>query len=344
MLNAFAFSLATTHAETIFAIDTSNRLLSFDSAAPSTVTFINNGAPISGLQVGDELLGIDFRPVAIDSPAAAFDSVLYGVSVSNNFAPLYRLYTINTATGEATPVGLGGQFKLNGGALGVDFDPVADRLRIVSAVAENLRVDPNDGSLTATDTPLAYVAGDSGFGLEPTVVGAAYTNNFGGAAVATLYGIDSGRNVLVRQGGPNGTPSPDGGELTTIGSGLGVKTTNEVGFDISGSTGVAYASLSTVIGPLDPSSGLYTVDLATGDSTRVGTIGPSGGPGAFVTRDIAAPVGLSVPEPGVASLLAIGLAALAGRWARRPSPPSLSRGVRADPNRADSFVGFSQDD
>lgn len=317
LLIGFALAASSvTRAETIFAIDTSNRLLSFESTLPAAVTFINGGAPVSGLQPGEQLLGIDFRPVAANSPMPAFDGVLYGLSVTSDLLPIHRLYTIDTATAAATPAGAGGQFQIDGGALGVDFNPVADRLRVVSELEENLRINPNDGSLTATDGRLAYAAGDSGFGLDPNIVGAAYTHNFGGAAITTLYGIDSARNVLVRQGGLNGSPSPNGGELTTIGSGLGVNTTDDVGFDISGITGIAYASLSTVIGPLDPSSGLYIVDLATGGSTRVGTIGPSGGPGAFVTRDIAAPVGISVPEPGAAGLLALGLA-VAGARARR---------------------------
>jgi hypothetical protein len=309
VLAGFSIASATASAETIFALDISNRILRFDSATPGAITFLNGGLAIPGLASGETLLGIDFRPVATNSPAAAFNGVLYGLGATN------LLYTIDTTTGAATQVGTPGKFTLLGNAFGVDFNPVPDRLRVVSEQDQSLRLNPNDGTLAATDTALAYATGDSGFGVNPNVVGAAYSNNFGGATVATLYGIDSGRDVLVRVGGVNGTPSPNGGQLTTIGS-LGANTIDEVGFDISGS-GVAYASLSTRIGPLDTSSDLYTIDLGTGAATFVGSIGQFGGPGAFITRDIAAPVGTPVPEPGAPGLVALGLAVLAGRKVRR---------------------------
>src|SRR5262245_59367216 len=44
---------------TMFALTTSNTLLRFDSAAPSTIL---GTVAVSGLQAGEELLGIDFRP------------------------------------------------------------------------------------------------------------------------------------------------------------------------------------------------------------------------------------------------------------------------------------------
>ena len=308
-LAGFSIASTTASAETIFALDMSNRIFRFDSATPGTISFLNGGLAIPGLASGESLLGIDFRPVATTSPAAASNGVLSGVGATN------RLYPINTTTGAAAQIGTAGAFTLSGNFFGVDFNPVPDRLRVVGDLNQSLRLNPNDGTLAGTDTALAYAAGDSGFGIKSNVVGAAYSNNFGGATATTLYGIDSGRDVLVRVGGVNGVPSPNGGQLTTIG-GLGANTIDEVGFDISGS-GIAYASLTTRIGPLDVSSDLYTIDLGTGAATLVGAIGQTGGPGAFITRDIAAPVGTPVPEPGVAGLLALGLAALAGRKSRR---------------------------
>ena len=67
---------------------------------------------------------------------------------------------------------------------------------------ENLRLNPNDGTLTATDATLAYAAGDPNFGANPNEVALAYSNNVAGALSTTLYGIDSGLDVLVMQGGP----------------------------------------------------------------------------------------------------------------------------------------------
>jgi hypothetical protein len=208
VLIGFTLSSSFVHAETLFGLDMSNRIYTFDSATPSSITFLNSGLPITGLAAGETLLGIDFRPVATNSPAAASNGVLYALGLTN------RLYTISTTTGSASPVGAAGAFTLSGNAFGLDFNPVPDRLRVLSELDQNLRLNPNDGTLTSVDTPLGYAVGDPGFGANPNVVGAAYTNNFGGATQSTLYGIDSARDVLVLIGGLNGSPSPNGGQLT----------------------------------------------------------------------------------------------------------------------------------
>jgi hypothetical protein len=74
--------------------------------------------PVTGLQQGESLLGIDFRPA---------NGLLYGVGSSN------RLYTVNPRTGEASQVG-SGQFAvpLTPGAAGFDFNPTVDRIRFVN--------------------------------------------------------------------------------------------------------------------------------------------------------------------------------------------------------------------
>jgi hypothetical protein len=58
---------------------------------------------------------------------------------------------------------------------------------------------------------------------------------------------------------------------------------------------------------LDTSSDLYTIDLLTGAATLVGSIGQAAGLGAIITQDIAAPVGLAVPEPQTCALFVLGL-------------------------------------
>lgn len=267
-------------AEFLTGLTTTGNLVRFDSATPGT---ISSTVAITGLQSGETLLGIDRRPA---------NGILYGLGSTS------RLYSINTTTGAATQVGSSGAFTLSGTAFGFDFNPVPDRIRVVSTDTTNLRLNPNDGTLAGTDTPLAYAAGDSGAGLTPRVVGSAYTNNFDGAAVTTLFGIDSNRDVLVMQGGPDGAPSPNGGVLTTIGSGLGFNTADLVGFDISGISGVAYASLTPVTG--GPSQ-LFTINLTTGTGTLVGTIGTG-----LTLTDLAADVA-TVPEPASLTLLGIGV-------------------------------------
>ncbi|MFZ1220064.1 MAG: DUF4394 domain-containing protein, partial [Chthoniobacterales bacterium] len=203
-------------AETLVALTSGNRLLFFDSATPGTVT-----KTISISTAGSEaLVAIDFRPATGD---------LYAMGASG------RLYVLNLTTGE-TFVPPGPPTTLSGTRFGFDFNPTVDLIRVVSDLDQNLRLNPNTGSLTATDTALTYAAGDAHAGANPNVVGAAYTNNFVGAAATVLYDIDSTLDVLVIQNQPNT------GILNTVGN-LGVNTTDEVGFDISQGTGVAYASL-----------------------------------------------------------------------------------------------------
>jgi len=142
--------------------------------------------------------------------------------------------------------------------------------------------------------------GDPNFGTTPRIVGSAYTNNFSGATTTTLYDIDSNLDILATQNPPNN------GTLNTVGA-LGMNTSDLVGFDISGLTGTAFASLAA---PGAASSSLFTVNLATGAGTLVGTIGAS-----VALLDIA--VTAAVPEPSITISTTLGLAVLAFALRRR---------------------------
>ena len=248
--------------ETLFAITSLNNLISFKSTAPGVVL---GTTPIYGLQPGETIVGMDFRPA---------NGQLYAVGSAN------RIYVINPVTGAATQAGAASAFSpgLVGGAFGVDFNPVVDRIRVVSDADQNLRLNQTNGMVVdfdtnaggiQPDTALSYVQGDSNFGQDPNVVAVAYTNNFAGTTSTTLYGIDSSRDALVRQGGVNGSPSPNLGALSTVGS-LGVDTSDLVGFDISSGGATAFASL-TVAG--EAASKLYSINLANGSATSLGNIG-----------------------------------------------------------------------
>ncbi len=249
----FAGTSVPASAATLYALTANTRLVRFESGTPGILT---NDVAITGIAAGDRIAGIDFRPA---------NGQLYGVTSGS------RIYTINPLTGAAIQVG-GTQFvpAVSGTIFGVDFNPVPDRIRFVSNTGQNLRLQPDTGAVAATDTSIAYAAGDANAGSTPSVVEVAYTNSFAGATVTTLYGIDSANSSLVQIGSANGTPvSPNSGMLTTVGKlGPGVVST-AVGFDISrfGQAFAAFQSMSA------NSSSLYTVDLTTGAATPVGPIG-----------------------------------------------------------------------
>jgi hypothetical protein len=260
--------LSSLKAEDIFALTASNRLLRFDSASPANLI---SAVQITGLQASETLVGIDFRPLT---------GQLYGVGSTS------RLYTINVSTGAATTISAA-PFNpvLAGLRFGVDFNPVADRLRVVGNGGQNLRLNPNDGTVAGTDTTLAYAQLDPAVGIPPHLESLAYSNNTELAASTTLFGIDTNLNTLMTVGSTNGTVSPNTGLCFTVGA-LSSPPSVSTGFDISGQTGVAYASL-TAAG--DVASKLYTINLSTGTATLTGTIA-----GGEVILDISA---ASAPTP-----------------------------------------------
>ena len=117
-------------------------------------------------------------------------------------------------------------------------------------------------------------------GQNPSVVASAYTNNdTDGATATTLFGLDSSRDALVRQGAVDGNPldvaggaSPNGGLLTTIGS-LGLDVI-DASLDIARGPApggnVAYAALQPSSGTL---SQLGLINLTSGAATLGGAIG-----------------------------------------------------------------------
>ena len=218
----------------VFVLTASNKLISFDRASPGTV---RTTAAITGLPSGENLLGIDFRPA---------DGQLYAVSSTG------RIYVINGGTGAATlkatlaadATDATAPFTaLAGTAFGVDFNPVADRLRIVSNTGQSLRINVDTGA-TTTDGNI------NGGAANTAITAAAYTNSFAGTASTTLFVIDAANSTLYTQNPPNNgtlaSPVP-----------LGVTATAVTGFDIDARTNTGYA-IMTVGGVRN----LYAVNLS----------------------------------------------------------------------------------
>lgn len=241
-------SWSSTPGNTVFAVTTGNRLLRFDEATPGS---IQTQSQITGLQSGESVLGIDFRPAT---------GQLYALGSTS------RVYTIDPATGAATEVG-SGPFTpaLSGSEFGMDFNPVVDRIRVVSDTGQNLRLHPDTGAVAAVDAALNYASGDPNFGTAPNVVGAAYTNNVAGATSTLLHDIDSALDIVATQNPPNS------GTLNTVGS-LTVDTMDFVGLDIftDGAGDRAFAAINL---PSQSVSRLYAINLATGAAGFRGVIG-----------------------------------------------------------------------
>ena len=254
----------------------------FDSASTGVVTTV----PVTGLQAGETLVGLDVRPAT---------SALYGIGSSS------RLYTLNPLTGAATQVGTAGAFTLSGTSFGTDFNPTVDRIRVVGNTGQNLRLNPDSGGLAATDTAITPAG--------TTIAAVAYDRNFprvsGDTTPTTLYAIDSSAGTLVTIGSVNGTTSPNGGVTSVVGSlGLGTSLNDSIGFDISG-TGAAFGSITT-----GGTSRLYSINLTTGAATLVGSIGAG-------TTPFAGLAAATAPEPGTFALLAAGVTMTLGRRRRR---------------------------
>jgi hypothetical protein len=229
------------HGAAFVGLTTGGNLITFDSASPGT---IQSSTSITGLG-GQTLLGIDRRPS---------NGLLYGVGSGGT------VFSVNPFSGVATTVSTL-SVSLSGSTFGFDFNPVPDRLRLVSNLDQNLRINVATGA-TIVDGSLAYSLSDVNAGANPNIVAAAYINNFAGALTTTLYGIDSALDTLVIQNPPNA------GTLVTVGS-LGVNTSALAAFEVLQS-GQAFAAFTD---PNELTSGLYSINLNTGAATFLGQIG-----------------------------------------------------------------------
>lgn len=249
--------------EVVYALTNSNQLMTFNAGRPGTPS---SKMKIANLTAGENVLGIDFRPA---------DGKLYGLGSSG------RLYTIDPATGAAMQVGSGSfAVKLTGSDFGFNFNPVADRIRVVSNTGQNLRLHPDTGAIVDADPKLtgvqldgdlAYAKTDLASGKNPNVVAVAYSNSVAGAKITTNYAIDTATGNLLTQGSrENVSPavSPNSGQLFTVGS-LGVNTAGTVSFDIAPKTGVAFAAITP---PGSSSAGFYWIDLNAGAAKMIGSI------------------------------------------------------------------------
>ena len=256
------------HAAIAYALTDDNSLLGFDTATPSsTISAVILKSPTN--TAIQDIIGIDFRPS---------NATLYGVGKFG------AIYTINPLTGVSTQVAslndgatpTANSVALIGSRFGFDFNPQADRLRITSDADQNLRVNVATG-VTIVDGTITFGGGN------PNIVSSAYTNNVAGALSTTLYAIDTVTDQLYV------STSPNAGTYVAVGA-LGFDATALSGFDITTIGGVDFA-YAALLSANSSGSKLYSINLATGAATAIGTIGG----GDFA--DGLAIVPAAVPEP-----------------------------------------------
>ena len=258
-------------------------LFSFNSTAPGTTTTLGTVTPTTGFT----LQSIAFQPTTGN---------LYGFQF-NGTTNQGQLVTINRANG--TLAGVGSAFTIGsitgsaGNSAAISFNPNNGAVRLVTGTYGNYRINATTGALLGQDASVGYVAGD------PNVNNTFQISSLNYNRTGTLYDVDYINGSLATQ-------DLSTGALTTIGS-LGVTPTQgapSTGFTI-GLNNAAFlnSTVSTQGGAVQDR--LYSVNLATGAATSLGSIG---GAATFNTVDIAA----FVPEPGTYALCVAG--ALAAGW------------------------------
>lgn len=188
------------------------------------------------------LAGIDIRPA---------DGMLYGLQRDG------QIVTIDMKSGQATMKSKLDQMLPAGVALTVDFNPVADRMRVVGADGTNLRINVDDGK-TTVDGRLKFAEADANKAVTPFILAGAYSNKFKGTKETALYEIDANLGAYVKQAPPND------GILSTLGN-IGKKP-KAIAFNIEsdgkgGNTGWLLADGT-----------LSMIDIANGQAKPVGAV------------------------------------------------------------------------
>lgn len=248
----------------VWGLTADHRLFNVASDAPSV---IRSSTDLSGVDASDQLVGIDYRVAYGD---------MYALAKSG------QIYLIDPRSGVASKVeGSAPVSFMRGEQFGFDFNPAADKMRVVGDGDLNLRLHPDNGSVIdfdkdkaglQTDPLLTFTPEGANAGERPDIVAAAYTYNSENEKLTTNYAIDRRLDALMMQGTKEGvTPgvSPNLGVLYTIGS-LGQGDVVDATLDISDIHNVALATLQLAG---EDMLELYKVDLDSGAATSLGVFG-----------------------------------------------------------------------
>jgi hypothetical protein len=243
-----------------------NRHIAFVLAAAAASLFSTaaSAATVAGLSGGNTLVWIDTDSMKVTKSVEIKGAVLVGMDVRPADKMLYgvtadgKIMIVDPSTGAATMKSQISEALPANAMITVDFNPVADRMRLMGSDGTSLRINVDDGKATV-DGKHKYAETDAMKGKASMVTAGAYSNSFAGTKETALYNVDKSAGTLVKQAPPND------GTLNTIGA-LGVKLDGDIGFDIAsdgkgGNQGWLVSGMT-----------LHTVDLTTGAAKAVGTI------------------------------------------------------------------------
>lgn len=235
----------------VIGLTDNGTLVKFGTGSPGKIRKVGQ---VQGLSGDTSLIGIDYR---------VQDRKLYGVGNQGG------IYTVNTGNARASKVSQL-SVALNGTSFGVDFNPAANRLRVVSDTGQNLRhnIDDPNGAPAAGTT-----ATDGSLTIPPAttpatgITGVAYSNNdLDPNTATTLFDLDTSLDQVEVQSPANaGTLAPTGK--------FGIDAQGNVGYDIFSSIGndgrtsgnSGYATINTGNGQT-----FYQVGLLAGKANRIG--------------------------------------------------------------------------
>jgi hypothetical protein len=223
-------------------------MASFATDTPGVLNWVRD---VTGLSGDTKLVGIDHR---------VQNGLMYGLGEKGG---IYTITTPPTTTDVVVTKVSQLQIALYGTSFDIDFNPAADRLRVISNNGQNLRHNLNDGTTVA----------DSALNLPPLttaatgVTGAAYTNNdLVGSTGTTLTDVDTYNDQITIQSPPNA------GNLVATGL-LGFDANLEAGYDIFSYTTNGKTTSNLAFATLTPYSGkasFYSIDILTGTPTLIG--------------------------------------------------------------------------
>jgi hypothetical protein len=263
---------------TLYALTDDNRIVQIDSANPSAATV---SAPIDVGSAQWRVAGLAYRPrtdelfalilersESNDGRTSMVTALVYDLHLMTTNVSAYTPPRLIIST---TPVG-STNFNADYNAdYGFSFDPITDQARVTNSRGFNCRIALQSPGGAAVDTPI-NPAGQQ-------VSSIAFDRNFDsklGPNGTTIYAVNSATANLQTLGGLNGTLGKDGGTQTVVGPlGTPIDPTGRVGLAIAARPTAGGSAFAVFDG--DPtagvSTGLYSINLATGAATRVGTVG-----------------------------------------------------------------------